>query len=563
MDFKKNKASVVTAVLLAAQFSLLTACGDKTPDDSFEEMPSMTVYPSFDYLETTAPPTQTESETKSGQTYPDMTGTELATTYTDEYGNIYGITTTEAPSETYSYQNEQTSLSSDEYGVDLSDFPDVDISEYYRNTDPANTLVFNPVTTTATERPSETTTSYSVVTTVTAAPTVTEATTTTTVTTTAEETLVSTEADRELTNAERVASRNAAVPSKYTNNNEVMHTYSYNALTSTQQYVYDVITAACLNYEDKISFKYSDKVTFDDLFIAYQTLYLDEVRLFYIDKNMSYVSDNSTGYILSMNISYAYSEDQVNKMKQEMDEKTDELLSGVTKDMSDYEVVKYIHDKLITLCDYTISGSYVTTSYGAVVKNKAQCQGYTRAFSYLCNLCGIETDIVLGESQQHMWNMVKIDGKWYHIDLTWDDPNKSDYPNAIFYDYFCVSTDRMLEFRTIDGNSHELPSAESDDLEYYNNNDLVVTSVSEARELFAKEAAKASEDKQPVVQFRCSTSEVYEEIIDAFFTNNKKNNILDMIDEANKTVSNKFNSDSVYHYTNADTLIIKIFLNYG
>ncbi|MGN1417008.1 MAG: transglutaminase domain-containing protein [Oscillospiraceae bacterium] len=558
MDFKRNKASAITAVLLAAQLSLLTACGDKTPDDSFEEMPSMTVYPSFDYLETTAPPTQTESETRSGQTYPDMTGTELATTYTDEYGNIYGITSTEAPSETY-----QTDSSRDEYGVDLSDFPDVDISEYYRNTDPANTLVFDPVTSSETERPTETSAAYSSsVSSATTVPTVT--TTTAPETTAAEETTSTvTEAAAVLTNKDRVESRNAAVPSAYTNHNEAMHTYSYNSLTDTQKFVYDVITAACLNYESKISFELSDKVTFDDLFIAYQTLYLDEVRLFYIDKNMSYVSDNATGYILSMNISYAYSESQVEAMKQEMDEKTAEILSGVTKDMSDYEIVKYIHDKLITLCDYTISGSYVTTSYGAIVKNKAQCQGYSRAFSYLCNLCGIETDIVLGESEQHMWNMVRIDGKWYHIDLTWDDPNKSEYPDAIFYDYFCVSTDRMLEFRTIDGNSHELPSAESNELEYYKYNDLVVSSVSEARELFAKEAAKASEEGRPVVQFRCSTSEVYEEIIDAFFSNNKKNNILDMLDEANKTADNKFNSDSVYHYTNADTLIIKIFLNYS
>lgn len=562
MDFKKNKASAVTAVLLAAQLSLLTACGDKTPDDSFGDMPSMTVYPSFDYLETTAPPTPTESETRSGQTYPDMTGTELATTYTDEFGNIYGIVPTETSSEEYT-----TSFSStrDEYGVDLSDFPDVGISDYYRNTDPANTLVFDPATSTATERPTETTTSPYSVSSVTTAPTVTtsETTTTSVTTTTAETTSTVTEAPAERTNKERADSRNAVIPSKYTNNNEAMHTYSYNSLTATQQYVYDVITAACLDYENKISFELSDKVTFDDLFIAYQTLYLDEVRLFYIDKNMSYVTDNSTGYIISMNISYAYSESQVNTMKQEMDEKTNEILSGVTKDMSDYEVVKYIHDKLITLCDYTTTGSYVTNSYGAVVKNKAQCQGYSRAFSYLCNLCGIETDIVLGESQQHMWNMVKIDGKWYHIDLTWDDPNKSDYPAAIFYDYFCVSTDRMLEFRTIDGNSHELPAAESDDLEYYKYNDLVVSSVSGARELFAKEAAMALEEGRPVVQFRCTTSEVYEEIIDAFFSNNKQNNILDMVDSVNVTVGNKINSDSVYHYTNSDTLIIKIFLNYS
>lgn len=563
MSFRKNKASVLTAVLLAAQLSLLTACGDTAPDGGSEEMPSMTVYPSFNYLETTPPPETVSQETRSGQTYPDMTGTELATTYTDEFGNIYGITSVEelpdpvysTDSSGYSVQSETTR---DEFGVDLSDFPDVDLSEYYRNTDPANTFNFD-IQTTASVRQTET----SPVTTVpvtTAPPVVTTA---TEWITTAEETTTTSAASGFLSNEERVASRNAEIPSPYTSHDQAMHTYSYTSLTSTQKYVYDVITAACLEYEDKVTFDLSDKVTFEDLFIAYQTLYLDEVRLFYIDTLMEYVPDNATGYVLEMKLKYIYSKDRIASMQQEMNEKTEEILSAITSDMSDYEIVQYIHDQLIMRCTYTLSGSDITSPYGAIVKNKAQCQGYSRAFSYLCNLCGIETDIVLGvANEEHMWNMVKIDGKWYHVDLTWDDPDKKDYPDSVRYDYFCVTTDRMLEVRTIEGNSHELPVADSDDLEYYNYHGLVVSSVDEARELFLREAVKASETKASTVQFRCSSSEVYEEILSEFFTNDKADNILSLADRANESAVNKFNTDSIYHHTNLDTLIIKIFLNY-
>lgn len=556
-SFGKNKASAITALLLAAQLSLLTACGDSAPDSGSEEMPSMTVYPSFNYLETTAPPTMTEGETRSKQTYPDMTGTELATTYTDEFGNVYGITSAEElPEPVYSTDSSgysvQTQTTHDEFGVDPSIFPDIGISDYYKNTDPANTLNYD-IQTTTTVSPTETST-------VTTAP-VTAVPTTVTMTTTPSETTTTSHGFS--SNKERAASRNASVPSKYTSHNEAMHTYSYTSLTETQKYVYDVITAACLEQEDKVSFDISDKVTFDDLFIAYQTLYLDEVRLFYIDTLMEYVPDNSTGYILEMKLKYIYSKDKIDKMQQELDEKTDEILSGITSDMSDYQIVQYIHDQLIRRCTYTLSGSEITSPYGAIVNGKAQCQGYSRAFSYLCNLCGIETDIVLGvANEEHMWNMVKLNGKWYHIDLTWDDPDKTEYPDSVRYDYFCVTTDRMLEVRTIEGNSHELPIADSDDLEYYNYNHLVVSSVEEARELFIKEAVKASETKASTVQFRCSTSEVYEEILSEFFSNDNANNILSLADKANESAVNKFNTESIYHHTNYDTLIIKIFLNY-
>ena len=48
-------------------------------------------------------------------------------------------------------------------------------------------------------------------------------------------------------------------------------------------------------------------------------------------------------------------------------------------------------------------------------------------------------------SYMHIWNVVKINDKWYHIDLTWDDPVLSDGTDSILHDYMLIDTSKLLE----------------------------------------------------------------------------------------------------------------------
>ena len=67
------------------------------------------------------------------------------------------------------------------------------------------------------------------------------------------------------------------------------------------------------------------------------------------------------------------------------------------------------------------------TAYGALVKGKSVCAGYAYAFNMLCSACGLESSIVSGPTLPngkgaHAWNMIKLDGEWYLVDTTWEDP---------------------------------------------------------------------------------------------------------------------------------------------
>lgn len=104
------------------------------------------------------------------------------------------------------------------------------------------------------------------------------------------------------------------------------------------------------------------------------------------------------------------------------------------KKFSIYDNIKMVHDYLIENLEYdtTISKDNIYNIYGAMVNEQAVCEGYARSFKYLMDSLEIPCTIVVGKgtnaegkTENHAWNYVQIDNKWYAIDATWDDPVSS------------------------------------------------------------------------------------------------------------------------------------------
>jgi transglutaminase/protease-like cytokinesis protein 3 len=122
---------------------------------------------------------------------------------------------------------------------------------------------------------------------------------------------------------------------------------------------------------------------------------------------------------------------------------------------TDYEKVKAIHDYIIKRVSYDQTYQKYT-AYNALINKSAVCQGYALAAYRLFTEAGIDCRIISGTAKgsAHAWNIVKVSGKWYNIDLTWDDPITSSGKQVLRYDYFLKSTDdfkdhkRDPEFKT-------------------------------------------------------------------------------------------------------------------
>ena len=132
---------------------------------------------------------------------------------------------------------------------------------------------------------------------------------------------------------------------------------------------------------------------------------------------------------------------------------------AVTPDMTPVEQERALHDWIVDWADYdeTHESPHGSSPYGLLVNRTAICMGYANTFQLFMDLIGIECITVVGASSSstsdHAWNLVRLDGDWYAVDTTWDDPiinglshfTNSNALDSLHHRYFNVTSDFLLE----------------------------------------------------------------------------------------------------------------------
>ena len=161
----------------------------------------------------------------------------------------------------------------------------------------------------------------------------------------------------------------------------------------------------------------------------------------FFNVDLVYPSKGST--LTAIKIDYYYSASQFNTMLNKISTVASSLLNGVrgNSSLGDVEKALLIHDRLALRCEYNKTASNAKSLYGALVGRKAQCKGYSMAYWYLLNQAGIPCTIVSSAKLDHMWNIVSINGKYYHVDVTFDDTSTTkDVTGLVMHDNFLRST---------------------------------------------------------------------------------------------------------------------------
>jgi len=128
----------------------------------------------------------------------------------------------------------------------------------------------------------------------------------------------------------------------------------------------------------------------------------------------------------------------------------EEVLHGITPEMSEFDRQLLVHDRLAARVTYDGSLPNAHDAYGALIDGKAVCQGYAEAFQYLLRRVGIQSFIVTGVGVNadgeipHAWNLVRIDNKYYHTDLTWDDADDRPYHAYFNMDDHFITEDHAI-----------------------------------------------------------------------------------------------------------------------
>lgn len=177
-------------------------------------------------------------------------------------------------------------------------------------------------------------------------------------------------------------------------------------------------------------------------------------------------------------------------------------ISNSVSNKTPYDIELFIHDwlcKNVTYNDDAVNDPdghpQAFTAYGALVEGSAVCEGYSRAAQLILNAFGIKNGLICGttdDGEGHMWNIVNIDSKWYHLDITWDDDDEVS-PYHFFFNLSdsLITRDRKIspELKT-DYSNHEdpwnfkLPECSSLDKHYFtinsgglSNNEVISTTI--------------------------------------------------------------------------------------
>ena len=230
--------------------------------------------------------------------------------------------------------------------------------------------------------------------------------------------------------------------------------YYYNQLDVYAKAIYEAIEnniggLRLGNYTINVNYDFSEllkkpngeqelKKSYDD---AINAINLDIPNLFYIDFSKIYLNietttkllgttyklymtpQNGSNYFLSSFTSQEQVEEAI-KIVESLRDNVIKLANGNT-----YNKLQSVHDWIIDHMSYESLGLNRASVYGALVENKGVCEAYARVYKYILDKVGITNILVTGtatnsngETEDHMWNYVLLNEKWYAVDPTWDDP---------------------------------------------------------------------------------------------------------------------------------------------
>ena len=229
---------------------------------------------------------------------------------------------------------------------------------------------------------------------------------------------------------------------------DVSFYYYYGMLDSEEQTVYAQLLEAMTAYDTEITLAYP--VSNEDFNRIFWWVLYDNPQIFWTDRRYR-PSINDQNLVTKATLYYNELVDNIENEQAKVDAAVEKYLSGA-KGMKPLEAERYVHDRLVTETTYVAGCPHNQNIYSLLVYGETVCAGYARAFQYIMQKLGIPcyycTGITYdsdGNEGRHAWNVIRVDGDWYNVDVTWDDwyrEEGEDY-DYISYEFYNV-TDRFL-----------------------------------------------------------------------------------------------------------------------
>lgn len=237
-----------------------------------------------------------------------------------------------------------------------------------------------------------------------------------------------------------------------------------------------------------------------------------------------------------------------------MNQTADAIISGFKNGMTDFDKELAVHDFIVGCCTYSSESDDSNMAYNCIHIGSAACEGYAKATKFLLEKAGIESYNIIGdalnqkgEKESHMWNAVKIDGSYYYLDTTWDDPLEG--AGGISHTYFNLSEN---EIRADHSNFESTFTCSSNDANYFiRTGRMFYSSDYYSRRDMEKVISDNLRNGSNSIELRFSSKEVYNNALYTLITESKayeiQNNLkyslpgIQMADQINYSKNDNYN----------------------
>ena len=299
--------------------------------------------------------------------------------------------------------------------------------------------------------------------------------------------------------------------------------FYYSHLSESEQRLYAEIYHIMTNLASEV---YVSTDTAETLEKVQTCVMNDHPEIFYVSGYYSTrytLGDQLVGYTFSGK--YIYDENEINRRNTRIESYIADCLSGLPAAGDDYLRIKYIYEYIINRTSYDINSPDNQNICSVMMNGVSVCQGYAKTAQLLLSRAGIPCTLVIGTvrtenlSGPHAWNLVKSNGNWYYMDVTWGDAsfqNGESVDYNIGYDYLLTTSADIAYSHTI-GSVVSMPVCNHTEDNYYVREGAYFAEAS--MDAFAALATKKQAEGATFLTFKCASDDVYNTMITELITN--------------------------------------------
>ena len=199
---------------------------------------------------------------------------------------------------------------------------------------------------------------------------------------------------------------------------------------------YATILDGLLRGDERISLE-AFSLDVGELQSLFAQLYYSEAEIFFVSTSYTYTK-TSRDRVVSVSPDYLCEREEIAPLLAEFRALTHGILADVPSGLSPLLRVAYVHDYIATHFVYDTALENFDV-YSMLKTGTGVCQPYALLARYLLRRLGVETECVTSEALNHEWNVVRLGGSWYHMDVTWDDADDTGFVGQVGHTYFLAS----------------------------------------------------------------------------------------------------------------------------